>query len=113
MSFFVSESLKDVLDEENLLNNNRVKTKFAFLSYDVNDEKLKSQIEKFKFSNKKLIISLNASLDELEKFYFNDILIDKIVFKEKSIKIKEEYTINSAVYKEDNNYLIELTCYIK
>jgi hypothetical protein len=112
MSFFVSESIKDAIDENEyfgeLKNDNNLN--WAVLNCLHDDNAIQLKIIHFKFVGKELTIIVESNLNNFELIYFKSIKPESILFKSKSIKINSDLALKSALYNKDiDAYLIELS----
>lgn len=110
MSFFVSESLKGLLTEEELIEDKDNKNVFDNFSVVIGDENEEYFFEIKNYLVEDGIIIFNLSEHYLEKLFFNDaLMIKKIVLGISAKEINYKFKIkNIQKRKNDVDYEIEI-----
>ena len=120
MSFFVSESIKDIVDENSLIeSNNKPNSTYSSVGLVLND-----QGRNIQFDIKKVSFKPGNDLDEQRVCLFfecSDRYIEMIYFKKtKSAFLKlvnteieiSDYSIDSITQDSKDTYIISLLCYL-
>jgi hypothetical protein len=113
MSFFVSDSIKDIVDEESLIESTIEKEKSGNLlsvSFLTSHSNIKFDLVSLKFESKDWVhVSFYCYGKHLETIFFNTCDTTSLKIGSKSINI-QEYNVNSILEESENTYIMNLLC---
>ena len=114
MSFFVSESLKGMIDETSMIEGDDInelnKLNYAVLQCCYKTDLIQFKILNFKFAGKQLTLTVESNLNNFELIYFKKIKPKNVLFRSSSLQIHSDVILKNALYqKETDQYLIELS----
>tara|TARA_A100001011_G_scaffold395599_1_gene491080 strand:+ start:2659 stop:3024 length:366 start_codon:yes stop_codon:yes gene_type:complete len=114
MSFFISDSIKDVVNENTLFQNqksaNSADDSFKIIFHDGNDY-LKSKITFLEFEQNYVAAKCEMKPAHLELLYFNALQLVAIEFNNKLMYLKNKYRMESAQFVDSKNcYAVKFDC---